>query len=60
MACILVAEDDGQVADVVQTMLRSGGYEVVLAGNGDEAVRIFGEQPFDLGSVTSTCQGRTA
>ena len=48
MARILVAEDDGPVADVVQTMLRSGGYEVVLAKNGDEAIRIFREQDFDL------------
>jgi CheY-like chemotaxis protein len=43
MARILVAEDDLLVGDTVQTMLRSGGYEVVLARNGDEAIRIFGE-----------------
>jgi CheY-like chemotaxis protein len=48
MARILVAEDDLLVGDTVQTMLRSGGYEVVLARNGDEAIRIFGEQKFDL------------
>jgi CheY-like chemotaxis protein len=48
MARILVAEDDLQVGDTVQTMLRSGGYEVVLARNGDEAIRIFGKQKFDL------------
>jgi CheY-like chemotaxis protein len=48
MARILVAEDDELVANVVLTMLRSGGYEVVLAKNGAEAVRIFGEQQFDL------------
>ena len=48
MARILVAEDDELVANVVLAMLRSGGYEVVLAKNGTEAVRIFGEQQFDL------------
>ncbi|HEV8715686.1 MAG TPA: response regulator [Candidatus Binatia bacterium] len=48
MARILVAEDDLLVADTVQTMLRSGGYEVILVRNGDEAVRMFREQDFDL------------
>jgi CheY-like chemotaxis protein len=48
MARILLAEDDLLVADAVQTMLRSGGHEVVLAKRGDEAIRLFREQTFDL------------
>ena len=48
MARILVAEDDLLVADTVQTMLRSGGHEVVLANRGDEAIRLFREQIFEL------------
>jgi CheY-like chemotaxis protein len=48
MARILVAEDDVLVADTVQSMLRSGGHEVILAQHGDEAIRLFREQSFDL------------
>ena len=48
MARILVAEDDLLVADTVQTILRTGGHEVVLANRGDEAIRLFREQTFDL------------
>ncbi|HZF35696.1 MAG TPA: response regulator [Candidatus Angelobacter sp.] len=48
MARILMAEDDGLVADAVQTMLRSGGHDVILASHGEEAIRLFREQAFDL------------
>ena len=48
MARILVAEDDVEVGDTVEMMLRRGGHEVVLAHRGDEAIRLFQESAFDL------------
>lgn len=48
MARILVAERNGLVANTIETMLRSGGHEVVLAGRADEAIRAFTAQPFEL------------
>lgn len=48
MARILVAEDNDLVANTIQTMLRGGGHEVVLAVRADRAVRAFTMQPFDL------------
>jgi len=35
---ILIAEDDSFVIDIYQTKLSQEGYEVVLAGNGQEAL----------------------
>ena len=48
MARVLVIEDDLAVGDTMQGMLRSGGHEVVLALRGDEGLRLFQEQGFDL------------
>jgi len=48
VARVLVIEDDLFVGDTVQTMLRSGGHEVVLALRGDEGLQLFQEQAFDL------------
>lgn len=40
MVRILLVEDDLLVADIVQTMLRSRGYDVDWAANGDDAIRL--------------------
>jgi len=48
MARILLAEDDGMVADTVLTMLRSGGHDVAWAKHGDEAICLFRGEEFDL------------
>jgi signal transduction histidine kinase len=42
---ILVVEDMDQVREAVATVLARGGYHVVKAGSGPEALRICGEHP---------------
>jgi len=48
MGNILVIDDDRQVLNVVQEMLRMDGHEVGTAEDGDIALELFREQPFDL------------
>jgi two-component system OmpR family response regulator len=36
--CILVAEDDGDIREVIRARLRSAGYDTVMARNGVEAL----------------------
>lgn len=48
MARILVIDDDELVRGTVQAMLQSDGYEVVLAVDGEDGIRQFQRQPFDL------------
>src|SRR5260370_14871528 len=38
---ILVAEDHSALREMVQTTLRSQGYHVLVAENGEQAVRLF-------------------
>lgn len=45
---ILLADDDERVRSLLRKRLTSGGYEVVEAGNGDEALRIYRETPTDV------------
>ena len=47
---ILLVEDDATVQQLVSTMLKSGGYNVIASGNPSEALRICGEftTPIDL------------
>ena len=37
--CILVAEDDGDIREVIRAQLRSCGYETIMARNGVEALQ---------------------
>ena len=48
MSNILVIDDDRQVLNVVQEMLRMDGHKVGTAEDGDIALALFREQPFDL------------
>ena len=48
MARILVIDDDELVRGTVQAMLESDGHEAVLAVDGDDGVRRFHQQRFDL------------
>ncbi len=48
MAKILVVDDEKMVRDVLAEMLRRMGHGVRTAFNGFEALRLFGEKPFDL------------
>jgi PAS domain S-box-containing protein len=41
---ILVAEDDAAVRELVQMILKKNGYEVLLAGDGQDAVEMFSSE----------------
>ena len=47
-ARILVIDDEAQNLDLLQAMLTSSGYDVLLAGGGDEGLRMAREQKPDL------------
>jgi two-component system, OmpR family, alkaline phosphatase synthesis response regulator PhoP len=47
-ARILLVEDAPDVQMIVGDLLRSHGYEAVISGDGSEALRLAGEQQFDL------------
>ena len=40
--CILVADDDKQIRDIVSLLLSTQGYEVITAEDGDRAVELAG------------------
>jgi|SRR5215470_4589723 len=48
MACILVIDDDKLVRGTIQGMLAAGAHQTVLGVDGEDAVRQFEGQPFDL------------
>ena len=48
MARILVIDDDDLIRGTVQTILASDGHEPVLAVDGEDGIRQFRRQPFDL------------
>ena len=48
MAHILVIDDDELVRSTVRAMLESGGHETVLAVDGEDGLRQFQRQAFDL------------
>lgn len=45
---ILLAEDDNNLGFVVQDNLKSNGFDVTLCSNGEEALKAFANQKFDL------------
>jgi signal transduction histidine kinase/ActR/RegA family two-component response regulator len=48
---LLLAEDDKDVRDLVRHMLEKGGYEVLQATNGKEALRVFSENKDNISLV---------
>ena len=48
MTKILVAEDERDIRDLIAFTLRFAGYEVITAGNGEEAVQLTSEHLPDL------------
>jgi len=44
---ILVVDDEAHVRELLRDILEKGGYEVVLAGEGREALALFGDSKFD-------------
>ena len=45
---ILVVDDEAMQRDMMKGFLEKQGYEVSLASNGEEALRLFSEHPFQL------------
>ncbi len=45
---ILAVEDDGRLAATLERVLTAEGYDVEVAGDGNEALRRFRDRPFDL------------
>ncbi|MDD1716123.1 MAG: response regulator [Methanolinea sp.] len=45
---ILVVDDDAVVTDILGRIIRQGGYDTKEAHSGEEALRILGEESFDL------------
>ena len=45
---ILLAEDDHNLGFVVMDNLKASGYEVSLCSDGEQALKVFADHPFDL------------
>lgn len=45
---ILIADDDAQIRRLLRVSLEADGYKVYEAANGDEAIRVACDAPFDL------------
>lgn len=45
---ILVADDDDSIRDLIRHCLTRAGHRVVAAASGDQALKLFKTQPFDL------------
>ncbi|WP_242212328.1 response regulator transcription factor [Bacillus cereus group sp. BfR-BA-01383] len=45
---ILIADDEAEIADLIEIHLEKEGYYVVKAADGEEAIRVIQSQPIDL------------
>lgn len=45
---ILVVDDDDAIRQMVETLLKEEGYQIESAANGEEAMRLVRQKPFDL------------
>ena len=48
MKKILIVEDEKEIRNILKVYLLTAGYEVTEVGDGEEALKIFYEKPFDL------------
>ena len=48
MAKILVIDDEVQLREMLKAVLEHAGYDVVLAADGNQGIKLFAEQSFDL------------
>lgn len=48
MKKILIVEDEKEIRNILKVYLLTAGYEVAEAADGEEAMKIFYEKPFDL------------
>ena len=44
---ILIADDEAEIADLIEIHLEKEGYHVVKAADGEEAIHIIEKQPID-------------
>ena len=56
-ARILVVDDDTTARLMMGACVRAAGFEVVMASNGEQALRLFGEQPFDMVTLDEEMPG---
>src|SRR5690349_446212 len=45
---LLLVEDDPDIRDILTALLREHGFDVVAAGDGDEAIRLLADRRVDL------------
>jgi CheY-like chemotaxis protein len=45
---ILLVDDNGEFLDSTKDVLEDEGYEVFTATNGEDAIRMVGERPFEV------------
>jgi DNA-binding response OmpR family regulator len=55
--CVLVADDEARIRDIVRGYLESDGFDVVLAGDGEEALRLARERRPDVVVLDVTMPG---
>ncbi|UCH92505.1 MAG: response regulator [Candidatus Aminicenantes bacterium] len=48
MARVLIVDDDFQMREMLGVILEHKGYEVTKASNGNKAITLQGEKPFDI------------
>ena len=48
MAYILVMEDERIIQTIIRRYLEREGHEVVIAGDGEEGIKLYNERPADL------------
>jgi len=48
MARVLIVEDDALVRSMLQQMLEREGYDVTVASDGSEAIKVLNHEPVDL------------
>ena len=58
MACVLIADDDIVVRDIVRRYLERDGLDVAVADHGDEALRLLDTKRIDLAVLDVMMPGR--
>ncbi|WP_367649621.1 response regulator transcription factor [Paenibacillus sp. NEAU-GSW1] len=45
---ILIVDDEREIAELIEIYLKNEGYETEIAGDGEQALELFEQKPFDL------------
>ena len=51
--CILLVEDEAVILEFMAESLRDAGYDVMTAGNADEAIELIGRRPNSFSALVS-------